>query len=46
MNKSYSTTKGKFATESLLRQWKMKQEKFSPCYNNTIGGVITIKLYF
>lgn len=44
MNKSYGNNKIKFATQSLGRQWKMKQEKLSPCYTTKIGDVITISV--
>jgi DNA polymerase V len=44
MNKTYGTNKIKFASQSLGRQWKMRQEKLSPCYITRIIEVITIKL--
>lgn len=44
MNKSYGTNKIKFASQSLGRQWKMRQERLSPCYTTRIKDVITIKL--
>lgn len=43
MNKSFGTNKVKFATQSLGRQWKMKQEKLSPCYTTKIKDIITVK---
>ncbi|MGL2999914.1 Y-family DNA polymerase [Flavobacterium sp. RSSB_23] len=43
MNKSFGTNKVKFASQSLGRQWKMKQEKLSPCYTTRIKEIITIK---
>lgn len=42
MNKSYGNNKIKFATQSIGRQWKMKQEKLSPCYTTKIRDIITI----
>ncbi|MGL2986363.1 Y-family DNA polymerase [Flavobacterium sp. RSSA_27] len=44
LNQSYGTNKIKFATQSLGRQWKMKQEKLSPCYTTRISDIITIKV--
>ena len=44
MNKSYGKNKVKFATQSLGRQWKMKQEKLSKCYTTKINDVINISL--
>ncbi len=44
MNKSFGTNKVKFATQSLGRQWKMKQEKLSKCYTTRIDEIITIKI--
>jgi DNA polymerase V len=44
MNRGYGTNKIKFGTQSLGRQWKMRQEKLSPCYTTRINDVITIKL--
>jgi DNA polymerase V len=44
MNKNYGTNKIKFANQSLGRQWKMRQEKLSPCYTTQIEHVISIKL--
>jgi DNA polymerase V len=43
MNKSYGKNKIKFATQSLDRQWKMKQEKLSPSYTTRIKDIITVK---
>lgn len=43
LNQSYGTNKIKFATQSLGRQWKMKQEKLSPSYTTKIKEIITIK---
>lgn len=44
MNKSYGENKVKFATQSLGRQWKMKQEKLSNCYTTKLEHIIKIKL--
>lgn len=44
LNKSYGTNKIKFATQSLGRQWKMRQEKLSPSYTTKIKDIITIKV--
>jgi DNA polymerase V len=44
MNKSYGKNKVKFATQSLGRQWKMKQEKLSNCYTTKMEEIIKIKI--
>jgi DNA polymerase V len=44
LNKSFGTNKIKFASQSLGRQWKMRQEKLSPSYTTQIKDVISIKL--
>ena len=44
MNRSYGKNKVKFATQSLGRQWKMKQEKLSPCYTTRLEQIIKIKI--
>lgn len=44
LNASYGNNKIKFASQSLGRQWKMKQEKLSPCFTTNINDVIKIKL--
>lgn len=44
MNKSFGTNKVKFASQSLGRQWKMKQEKLSPCYTTRIKEIITVNV--
>lgn len=44
MNLSYGTNKIKFGTQSLGRQWKMRQEKLSPSFTTKIQEIITIKL--
>ncbi len=37
------TNKIKFATQSLGRQWKMRQEKLSPSFTTKLQEIITIK---
>lgn len=44
MNRSYGKNKIKFATQSLDRQWKMKQEKLSPSFTTRINEIITVNL--
>lgn len=44
MNKSFGVNKVKFATQSLDRQWKMKQEKLSKCYTTKFKEIININL--
>lgn len=44
MNKSYGKNKIKFATQSLGRQWKMKQEKLSNSFTTKMSEVIHINL--
>ena len=44
LNKSYGNNKVKFATQSSGRQWKMKQEKLSPCYSTRINDVVNISV--
>jgi DNA polymerase V len=44
MNKSYGTNKIKFGTQSLDRQWKMKQEKLSPSFTTKNKEIISIQL--
>ena len=44
LNKSYGNNKVKFATQSLGRQWKMKQEKLSHCFTTKLNEVIKINL--
>ncbi len=43
LNKSYGKNKIKFGSQSLGRQWKMKQEKLSPSYTTNIKDIITVK---
>ena len=43
LNQSYGTNKIKFATQSLGRQWKMRQEKLSPSFTTKLQEIITIK---
>ncbi len=42
LNKSYGNNKVKFASQSLGRQWKMKQERLSPRYSTNINEIISI----
>lgn len=42
MNKAYGNNKIKFGSQSLGRQWKMKQEKLSPRYSTNLNEIITI----
>jgi len=42
LNKAYGNNKIKFGSQSLGRQWKMKQEKLSPRYSTNIQEIITI----
>jgi DNA polymerase V len=44
LNRSYGTNKVKFASQSLGRQWKMRQEKLSPRYTTSFAEIIQIKL--
>ena len=44
MNRSYGKNQIKFGTQSLDRQWKMRQEKLSPSYTTRIKDIITIKV--
>ena len=44
LNRAYGKNKIKFASQSLGRQWKMKQEKLSKSYTTRIDEVITIKI--
>lgn len=44
LNQSIGKTTVKLASQSLGRQWKMKQEKISPCYTTRINEVISIQL--
>lgn len=43
LNKAYGNNKVKFASQSLGRQWKMKQEKLSPRYTTNLQDIITVK---
>lgn len=43
LNKAIGRNKIKFASQSLGRQWKMKQEKLSPRYTTNINEVIEVK---
>ena len=44
LNKSIGQTKVRFASQSIGRQWKMKQEKLSPCYTTKMKDIIQIQL--
>lgn len=44
MNRSFGKNQIKFGTQSLDRQWKMRQEKLSPSYTTRIKDIITIKV--
>lgn len=43
LNKAYGNNKVKFGSQSLGRQWQMKQERLSPRYSTNIDEVIEIK---
>lgn len=45
MNKSYGNNKVKFASQSLGRQWKMKQENISHRFSTNIEEIITVNSY-
>lgn len=44
LNAAYDNNKIKFASQSLGRQWKMKQERLSPRYSTNINEIISIKV--
>lgn len=44
LNRSYGNNKIKFASQSLGRQWKMKQEKLSPRYTTNLNEIITVNV--
>ena len=44
INRSFGNNKVKFATQSLGRQWKMKQEKLSKSYTTRIDEIITVRV--
>lgn len=44
LNKAYGNNKVKFGSQSLGRQWKMKQERLSPRYSTNINEIIDIKV--
>ena len=44
LNNFYGNNKVKFASQSLGRQWKMKQERLSPRYSTNINDIITVKV--
>lgn len=43
LNTSYGNNKIKFGSQSLGRQWKMKQERLSPRYSTNINEIIEIR---
>jgi len=43
LNTAYGNNKIKFGSQSLGRQWKMKQERLSPRYSTNINEIIEIK---
>lgn len=43
LNKAYGNNKIKFGSQSLGRQWKMKQERLSPKYSTKINDIIEVK---
>lgn len=44
LNHAYGNNKIKFGSQSLGRQWKMKQERLSPRYSTNLNEVITVKV--
>ncbi|WP_299007933.1 Y-family DNA polymerase [uncultured Tenacibaculum sp.] len=44
LNKAYGNNKIKFGSQSLGRQWKMKQERLSPRYSTNINEIIDIRV--
>lgn len=44
LNKAYGNNKIKFASQSLDRQWKMKQERLSPRYTTNINDIVKVYL--
>ncbi|MCB0448000.1 MAG: DUF4113 domain-containing protein, partial [Gelidibacter sp.] len=42
LNRAYGNNKIKFGSQSLGRQWKMKQERLSPRYSTNINDIIII----
>ncbi|WP_274476593.1 Y-family DNA polymerase [Mangrovimonas aestuarii] len=45
LNKAYGNNKIKFASQSLGRQWIMKQERLSPRYSTNINEIIEVKAH-
>ena len=43
LNIAYGGNKIKFGTQSLGRQWKMRQERLSPRYSTNLNDIIEIK---
>jgi DNA polymerase V len=44
LNQSMGKTAVRFATQSIGRKWKMKQEKLSPCYTTRINEILSIPI--
>lgn len=44
LNAAMGKTTVRFASQSIGRQWKMKQERLSPCYTTRIKEIVTIKV--
>ena len=44
LNKSYGLNKIKFGSQSLGNQFKMKQEKLSPCFTTRISNIVKITI--
>lgn len=44
LNRTYGNNKIKFGSQSLGRQWNMKQERLSPSYSTNIHDVIEVKI--
>jgi DNA polymerase V len=44
LNKSYGNNIVKFGSQSLGKQWKMKQERLSPRFSTNINEIITVKI--
>ena len=43
LNRSIGQTKVRFASQSVGKQWKMKQEKLSPSYTTRINDIVSIQ---
>ena len=44
LNRAYGNNKIKFGSQSLGRQWKMKQERLSPRFSTNLNEIITINV--